>query len=174
MIARMPDRAPHPADNEQAASAPSGAARTDLKRRLAALEVRAPEGKAASPNAKRVSGRTYRFEANDEKLQSAALSFRGGRCTAVMQQADGERRVECGSGEWIKGSLPLGDRASSPVAARGAWLDDDTYSMRVCFYETPYVQTVTWKFAGDQVTRTSKMNVGFGPTERPPLVGHST
>jgi hypothetical protein len=43
--------------------------------------------------------------------------------------------------------------------------------MKLCFYETPFIQTVSCKFAADQVTVSRKMNVGFGPTERPTLVG---
>ncbi len=59
----------------------------------------------------------------------------------------------------------------SKVAARGIWTDDDTYTVKLCFYETPFVETVTYRFSGDQVTINARANVGFGPTERPPVVG---
>jgi len=155
-------------------TASAGAAPVELKRTLRGLTVPPPAGKPTSPTAARVSGRTYRFEANGERLESAALTFRegrGGRAVATLRGEGGEHRIECAANEWIKGAAPLNDLSNAPVAARGAWADDDTYVMKVCFIETPYVQTITWKFAGDQATVTRKMNVGFGPTERPPLVG---
>ncbi|HEU4753421.1 MAG TPA: serine hydrolase, partial [Armatimonadota bacterium] len=147
------------------------AAPAELKRRLAGLEVRPPEGKPTSPTAKRVSGRTCRFEPNDEQLQQAMLTFRGSRCAMTLRTESGERRLECGADEWVKGTAPLDQRPDAKVAARGAWTDDDTFTMKLCFYETPYIQTVTWKFTGDQVTVARKMNVGFGPGERPALAG---
>ena len=57
------------------------------------------------------------------------------------------------------------------MAARGAWETDDRYTMKLCYYETPFIETWTWDFAGDRVTLSRSVNVGFGPTERPPLVG---
>lgn len=153
------------------ASVPAGAAGTELKRRLDGLTVRKPEGKPDSPTAKRVSGRTYRFDTNDERIESATPTFRGNGCAVVIRDERGERRIECGGEGWVRGTAALSDRRDAPVAARGAWENEDTYSMKLCFYETPFVQTLTWKFAGDQVSLDRKVNVGFGPTERPPLLG---
>jgi hypothetical protein len=57
------------------------------------------------------------------------------------------------------------------VAASGAWSDDTTFVGKLCFYETPYIVTVTLKFAGDEVRISSEANVGFGPTREAALVG---
>jgi hypothetical protein len=89
----------------------------------------------------------------------------------TLRDQHGEHPVECGSGAWVKGTTALGNRPPRKVAASGAWTEEDIYTIKLCFYETPFVQTVTWKFAGDQVTVNRKMNVGFGPTESPVLVG---
>ena len=51
------------------------------------------------------------------------------------------------------------------AASRGAWPDDDTYVTKVCFYETPYVQTLTWRFSGDRLSLDIAQNVAFGPKE---------
>jgi CubicO group peptidase (beta-lactamase class C family) len=158
-------------------SAPSSGTPAGLTERLKKLEVRAPEGKATSPAAKRVSGKTYRFEGNDQRIEAVTPTFRGDRCSVVLRDDRGEHRIEAGGDEWVKGTAPLGaalaERRDAPVAARGAWVADDTYAMKVCYYETPFIETITWKFTDDQVTVTRKMNVGFGPTERPALVGRS-
>lgn len=150
---------------------PSGVRAAELERKQEALEVPTPAGKPAPSAVKRIAGQTYRLEPNAEKLQSVALSFRGDRGTLALRDERGERRIHCGGDAWVKGTAPLTEQPEARVAARGAWLDDDTYAMTLCFYETPYVQTVTCKFSGDQVTITRQMNVGFGPTGRPALVG---
>jgi len=160
---------------------PASESSAGLKRRLAGLSVPPPEGKLASPTAARVSGKSYRFEANDEKIQSATLTFDGDRCTLAVRDDRGERRVECGNREWVKGTTSIGEPPSAgpstrpstdaKVAARGAWADDETDVAKLCLYETPFIRTITGKFAGDQLTLSIKVNVGFGPTERPPVVG---
>jgi CubicO group peptidase (beta-lactamase class C family) len=145
----------------------------ELKRALSTLTVRAPEGKQSSPTAGRVSGRTYRFEANDQKMRSATFVFDVDRCRLTVSQEGGESRIDCKDGEWVKGVTSLNERPRSKMAARGAWTDDDTYLIKLCHYETPFIDTITCKFSDDQVVVNIKANVGFGPTERPTLVGRA-
>lgn len=148
-----------------------------VKERLAALNVTPPQGQPGSPTGKRISGRSFHLEPNEEKFETASFTARDGRVVISLRDGSGEQRIECGSDEWLRGKAPMpnslggGPVTLSPFAARGAWESNDTYTARLCFYETPFVQTVTCKFAGDQVTITRKMNVGFGPTDRPALVG---
>ena len=58
-----------------------------------------------------------------------------------------------------------------PVAAAGAWTTDDTYTAKICFFETPFVVTIRLKFSGGEVRLESETNVGFGPTKAAALVG---
>jgi hypothetical protein len=58
-----------------------------------------------------------------------------------------------------------------PAAASGAWTADESFTAKLCFYETPFVVTVTLKFAGDEVRFNSETNVGFGATKEAQLVG---
>lgn len=153
------------------APSPSGEAASELKRRLSGLAIRPPEGASTSPTAQRVSGRTYRLEANDEKRLSVAFTFQGGRSRMTLRDERGEQTVECGHASWVRGMASLDNRPPAKVAARGAWTDDATYTMKLCYYETPFIETVTCQFATEQVTIRRKLNVGFGPTERPALVG---
>ena len=148
-----------------------------LKRKLRDLDVRPPQGKPASPTAMRVSGRSYKLDTNEEKILSVTPTFRGSRCTVVMHTDRGQRRLVSDTDDWVRGTAPMSGstivpaRPDARVAARGAWLDEETYAMKVCYYETPYVETITWKFDGDRLSVTRKMNVSFGPTERPGLAG---
>ena len=57
------------------------------------------------------------------------------------------------------------------VAASGAWTSDDSYTAKVCFYETPFCDTLGLRFAGDAVVLDQEHNVSFGATKRPQLVG---
>ncbi len=151
-------------------SAPlSGAA--DLKPRLSSLAIHTPSGEAATPTAKRVSGRAYAMDANDWKVATVTATFQGAKCRVTLAGEEGGRTFECGANTWAKGTLALGEGPSGKVAAKGAWTDADTYTATLCFYETPFVTTLTLKFAGDALTITGKQNVGFGPTEMPTLTG---
>jgi hypothetical protein len=57
------------------------------------------------------------------------------------------------------------------VASSGAWTDEETFTIRACFYETPFCETFRFRFAGDALVFDQAMNVGFGATTRPTLVG---
>ena len=140
-----------------------------LAQRLKGLALRPPAGTATGP----VSGKTYVFAPNERKLESLRLETGGtdGAVTVVATVGGAERRVECGRGAWLKGRSAWGRLAEQPVAAAGAWTAGDTFTAKLCFYETPFVVTVTLKFAGEELHLTSESNVGFGPTREPPLVG---
>ena len=57
------------------------------------------------------------------------------------------------------------------MAATGAWTADDTYTVKACLYETPFCRTLRLWFTGRALVLDQEMNVGFGPTKRPQLVG---
>ena len=114
------------------------------------------------------------FPANRRKLEAIAVESSGnGGAVALVARFDGvERRISCGSGSWKKGKVALGPLfPEQPAAVSGAWTADDTYKARICFYETPFIVTLTLKFAGDQLYLDSEANVGFGSTRQPQLVG---
>jgi hypothetical protein len=58
-----------------------------------------------------------------------------------------------------------------PAAASGAWTAADTFTAKICFYETPFIITLTMKFDGDRLLLDSRSNVGFGATKMPQLAG---
>ncbi len=91
----------------------------------------------------------------------------------LVARIDGvDRRIACGSGSWKKGTFAYGPMfPEQPAAASGAWTGDDTFKAKICFYETPFIITLTLKFGGDQLLLDAASNVGFGPTKQPQLVG---
>jgi len=148
-----------------------------LRRKLAARSVPTLPGEASSPTAARVSGRTVRLDTNPDGWEALALAFRGDRCTLTVKDARGERRLPCGTAVWLPGRAPLAlggflpSSTETRTATKGVWTAPDTFVMTVCYVETPYVETLTWKFEGDRVTLRRALNVSFGPTERAPLTG---
>ncbi len=137
-----------------------------LHRRIASLALRPPEGTGFSPTAARLSGKSYQLEPNGLKLRSTTLAFSGDGCSITLTDDHGQQRFEAGGSQWLHGQRRLPGRADlMKVASRGAWTDEDTYVTKVCFFETPYIQTLTWRFSGDRLALDVKQNVAFGQTE---------
>lgn len=145
------------------------AAQAKLRARLAGLLLPVPAGVATSPLAAKVAGRTFTFEKNDANLESIGLAVAGdGTVTLKARRFGEDQSVVVGNGKWVRGTFPFQPTATQPVAVAGAWTAEDTFTVKLAQYRTPFVMTAQLKFAGDQVTVEQKMNVGFG--NRPPTV----
>ncbi|HXK10858.1 MAG TPA: serine hydrolase [Vicinamibacteria bacterium] len=152
------------------------AAQARLAQKLASLALRPPTGRPTSPLAARVSGRLYELPKNDDGIEAVGVEF-GKETTLVVRSGGRNHRLPCGRGEWRRGGTfavgrsLLSGEADQPVASSGAWTDDDTFTVKACLYETPFCDTLGLRFAGDALVLDQEMNVGFGPTKRPTLVG---
>jgi hypothetical protein len=155
------ESAPLPAD---------GPSRQRLERRLKALTLRTPEGSGAPA---KEHGKRYVFPANTRKLEAIALEGepKDGAVTLVARIDGVEQRIVCGHGTWEKGRAAWGRLGKQPMAASGAWTSADTFTAKLCFYETPFLFTVRLRFSEGEVRCDSESNVGFGSTKEPQLVG---
>jgi CubicO group peptidase (beta-lactamase class C family) len=148
------------------------AAHAALSARLAALVQPVTTGAATSPLAAQVAGRTYVFDANDAKFESVTLAIApDGAVTLKARQGGQDKAIAVGHGRWLKGEFPFSPNSKQPVAASGAWTSDDTYTVQLAQYRTPFIATARLKFAGNQVTVEQSMNVGFGPQKPVILTG---
>lgn len=145
-----------------------GDADAKLNHTLQHLALRLPED-AGSPA--QVSGKKYVFAANDRKWEAVTLESGDSGVTIVLKTDGVEQRIACGHGTWQNGRLAWDAIPERPVAASGAWTADNTYTAKLCFYETPFMITLKLKFDGDKVHCQRESNVGFGPTNQPELVG---
>jgi hypothetical protein len=59
-----------------------------------------------------------------------------------------------------------------PAAVAGGW-EGETFTLRICFVETPFVSTVRLTMMDDEVRMVSEANVGFGAVKQPELIGKS-
>ncbi len=153
--------APMP-ENESAQTALAGA--------LKGLSMHLPK---ANGTPAKVAGRKYNFPANDLKLDSIEVKSGGkdGEATLVTRIGGNEQTLVCRPDAWHKGRLAWHRLPEQPAATGGAWTSDDTFTAKICFYETPFVVTLRLKFARNEVRIDSAQNVGFGPVKVGPLVG---
>ena len=144
--------------------------RKKLRQTLEALSFRPQEGAALAAN---VWGKNYVFPANDRKLEAITLQSDGktSAVTLVARRDGVEQRIVCGRGAWRKGRAAWASLPAQPVAASGAWTADDTFTAKLCFYETPFIVRIKLKFSGKELQCGTEANVGFGPTKEPQLVG---
>jgi CubicO group peptidase (beta-lactamase class C family) len=148
------------------------AARAKLEQTLKGLSLRPPEG---SGSLAQILGKKYVFAANPSKLEAITLESDGkdGAVTLAARFDGVERRIVCGRGAWQKGRVAWAPAPEQPVAAGGAWTANDTFTAKLCFYETPYIATIRLKFSGRQVEYNAESNVSFGPTKEPQLTGRA-
>lgn len=155
------------------------ATQAKLSQKLATLALPPVQGAATSPVAAQVSGNRYHFTLDEQqggdprepKLEAIAFDFADAGTTVTLCDTAGEHTVRCGNGAWIKGEMLVNRRGRQPMVASGAWTAPDTYVMQLYFYHTPFCNTITCQFDAAQVIYNSRLNVNFGPTEQPQLVG---
>jgi CubicO group peptidase (beta-lactamase class C family) len=143
--------------------------RKKLEQTLKGLTLRPQEG-SGTP-AQQV-GKKFVFPANDRKLESITLEKNGQEAETLVVRVSGvEQRIPCGRGAWRAGRFGFAAFPEQPAAASGAWTGDETFTAKLCFYETPFTIKVSLKFSGDELQLNTETNVGFGPTKQPQLVG---
>ena len=142
-----------------------------LANKLASLMLPVVQGAFSSPMAAKISGQRYRFDPNERKFEAFTLTFTGDKCQFTLEDEYGVHKVAVGNGVWQKGVAALDRRGVLPIAASGAWTADDTYVIKAYFYTTPFSPTITCRFVDGQLLYDHKLNVSFGPTVAPPLVG---
>jgi CubicO group peptidase (beta-lactamase class C family) len=146
---------------------PDDEARKALERTLKGLSLHPVEG---SGRLSELAGKTFEFPSNDLKLESVTIA-RDEHGDILTARIDGdERRIACDGGGWHKGRLAWGPLAEQPVAASAGGSDGEL-TIKLCFYETPFLVTVRVKAADGALSVESSQNVGFGPTAPKTLVG---
>ncbi len=149
---------------------PNEMAVKQLDKTLKRLSLAMPEG---TGSASKSVGKKFEFPENHRKLESVALKKIGeeGAMAIVARFAGKEQEIICGLGEWARSQSVWDKTEIQIIAAAGAWTSPDTYTAKICFRETPFVQTFQFQFAGDELKLDVESNVGFGATKQPTLTG---
>jgi CubicO group peptidase (beta-lactamase class C family) len=149
----------------------SNSAQTKLNQKLSDLMLQPQEGVAESPLAADVSGKLFQLHKNKLKMESVSLGCAKDKTIFTMRNADGEYSLTCGHGAWLKCISPLYFPVPQPAAASGAWKTPDTYEIKVCLVETPFVYTITLHFAEKLLEMALVVNVSFSAREMPLMKG---
>jgi hypothetical protein len=155
-----------------------------LEHALAGLTLHLPQGDTNSAVGAQVSGKTYLFPTNAQNIDAVTFDFKGPAATLMVRSLGQEHRIACGSSVWEKGRTAFVAGAEAwvaapveqPVAASGAWTADDTYTVKLAYYETPLAVMFTCRFAGDRVLLLNvEHSVGLAATATNPalLVGNA-
>jgi CubicO group peptidase (beta-lactamase class C family) len=146
--------------------------REKLERKLASLKLPTVEGSVTSPRAPKFRNRRFNFPVNDQNISSITLAEIGrGELVAIITGTNRTSTVRCGHRSWSRGRGSIGNYNDVPIAACAAWTADDTCVLKICAYETPVYATWRLRFDGDRLLLDTEMNVAFGPTKKPQLVG---
>ena len=136
-----------------------------LAEKLSALTLPLVQGQATSPISSQLSGRTYTVDRNELDIETITLDFADFDCTVWVKTAIGEEIIPCGYGTWQQGQSTLFNRPwlfdPTPIVACGAWTAEDSFTMVVRLYETPFFHTLTFHFAGDELMVETGVNVSF-------------
>jgi CubicO group peptidase (beta-lactamase class C family) len=140
---------------------------------LKQLALTPQEGSATSATAPtRVRGKAYQFPANARGLERVAVDSDGNDSNTLVVQVSGiESRIPCGCKTWKKARVGWGSDKPQAIAASGAWTGGDTFIARICVTETPFVHTVRLQFGEQELRYNSSVNVAFGPTKEPEIIG---
>jgi len=146
--------------------AEDAAAQQRLTEKLSSLNCVPVQGQPTSPIAAKVSGRTYKVDANDLKLEAVTVHFSGSDCTIRVKTAQQEAPILCGFGAWQRSQTallnPIPVVGPMEIAANGAWTAEDRYTMVVRLYETPFYHTIVYHFVGEEMMIETWVNTSFG------------
>jgi CubicO group peptidase (beta-lactamase class C family) len=156
------------------------AAQARLQTKLGSLALAVQGGHNGAERKAAVSGRSYVCAENELGITSVSLDFSGSEPSLQIEDADGQHRIQCGAGRWLRGRTSFQRRISNQfsapeqgIAASGAWTENDVFSAKLCFHESPYTLTGRFTFAGKELLIDFEHNLRWGETKRPRIIGKS-
>jgi len=123
-----------------------------------------PLAKGSAKPAAGVIGKKFSFDSN--VLNYSDLSV--GENAVKLTIGGKVRDIAFNSTKWTD----IGEIIDNVKASvSGGWTAPDTLSLKIANHETPYVQTLSFKFSGSQVTVDSQFNVSFGGNPKATFTG---
>jgi CubicO group peptidase (beta-lactamase class C family) len=144
---------------------------SELRDKLAGLALPHPKGQPSSPKMERWWGKTVKLERNELGLESVAIESGDGCSRLVMRDARGERALQIGTDTWLKGTTDVRGYDAEPVAACGAWTTQDTYEVRICYYESVFCPILRFHCRSGELQLEVEPNVSWGPTTPRTITG---
>ncbi len=148
-----------------------------LTEKVSSLTLLPVLGRTTSPIESQVAGRTYSVDANELKIETLALQVRESGWTVSINTAAAVNLIPCGYGVWQPGQTTLFHDAwmvgPTPIVASGAWTAQESFTMVVRLYETPFFHTLVFYFVDDEMLVETWVNVSLEATKTLVLTAHS-
>ncbi|HLO98407.1 MAG TPA: serine hydrolase [Fimbriimonas sp.] len=127
-----------------------------LATKMKGLVLPTINGAAGASIASSLNGKVIDLAKNNTSLSK--LSVTASATSTTVQLEDIKFAIKPGA--WVE----AGKLAGNNISVSGAWTSTDTLTLKVAQTNTPYVTTMTLKFAGSSFTGSAKVNVSFGGT----------
>jgi CubicO group peptidase (beta-lactamase class C family) len=150
------------------------AAVSALGDRLASLSLPLVNGSATSPIAAAVSGVTYTMATNDLGIDRLRFDVDGETPTVTITEGAGEQTIVAGYRTWEAGTLTRPGLGTRRVAASGAWTDEATFELRLCY--TEFETGIVWRtvFSEGGIAVDVEPNVAWQGTGAVSLTGRAS
>ena len=147
-----------------------------LKQKTDNLNLAPVTGEAKSPIAKKIQKKAFSLLNNDLGVNYISFHLDKKEPYLSIEMEHGTEQVAIGWGKFqrskITHHLPHLKNVPSDVAASGAWIDPQTYQLKMYLVETPARMTYTFHFKEAKMTWESKLEHSlFGPREPEVLTG---
>jgi CubicO group peptidase (beta-lactamase class C family) len=153
-----------------------------LSDKLGRLVLRTQSGTATSSMTRTFVGKIYTFPTNPQAIESIVLDAAdaSGAATLTVRVSDATHRLSAKPDAWTKSVMTINrlrqgsggqDGTPDPIATSGAWTANDTYTLKIARYRTPFVATYRLRFAEDQLNLEIEQNVGAADARISRLVG---
>jgi hypothetical protein len=142
-----------------------------LSDKLASLSLPLAEGRPSSPGAAHWSRKTYSLETNDLQIERVALEFGDDRARLIVRDERGEHPMQIGYATWLTGTTDVRGQGDEPVAACGAWTADDTFEVRICYFESEFCPILRLRYTSGDFHLAVEPNVSWGPTTVTTIAG---
>lgn len=115
-----------------------------------------------------ITGKSFHFPENAQKLESLRVQA---EAKSLELGVGGHKTVIPFKSNWEKQQVRWGGDEPQTVSTSAGWTGEGRCEIKICFVETPFVQTLKLEFMEDSVQVSTTNNVSFGPRELPAITG---
>jgi hypothetical protein len=134
-----------------------------LEKKLENLAIRTVEGERSSPRAGDISGKVYLLDPNSLGVRKIGFNFEGEQAEIILSADQGDFTIRASYEAHVKGLLANAAGDSQKIAVSGAWKAEDTYGVKVIYFETPQSTVHTFRFKDNRVYWDTENRASFGP-----------
>ena len=142
-----------------------------LRNKLTGLSLPTTQGGLSSPEVERCSGKIYDLEQNELLFENISIEFADQGSTLIVRDERGEHTIQVGFDNWQRGTTNMRGHGDESIAACGAWIAEDTYEVRICFYESEICPVFRFHYTSDGLLVEVEPNVSWGPTTTRKITG---